>query len=435
VEEITDYKKKDSLEQIRKSPRYLDSLDKRRNRVTAAGILLTGQTFSREKRKATYSFNSLIDALNFNTFEGLVIHLKGTYRKRLDSSLVSRKDFFISPDIRYGFSNQHLNAGLSTGLNFGNKHLSTIIISGGKAVYQFNNLSTFTERNNTVNTLWFEKNLMKTYEAWYGKIGFRREMNEGFIFRSAFEYQDRMPLENTSDFSIRDIEERVFTPNYPSELISQNISRHQALSLSAGITWQPGARFIEFPGNKFNLGSRYPTFNLDYTSGIHSLFGSDVKYNKWRFSMNDDINLKLAGTSRYRISVGGFLNKRNAQVPDYQHFNGNQSIFASAYLNSFQLAPFYRNSTITSFYSTLNLEHSFNGLLTNKIPLLRKLNWNLVTGSNAFYVNNNNNYVELFVGLENILKLFRIDFIQSFSAGHSPYSGVTIGLKGTLFAR
>lgn len=435
MEEINDYRKKDSLEQVRKSPGYLDSVDKRRNKLSITGLLLTGQTFSREKRKVTYSVNSILNAFDFNTVEGLVVNLKGTYRIRLDSTIITSKSIFVSPYIRYGFSNKHLNAGLTTGYNLGKKYLTSVSLSGGKDVYQFNNGSTFTERSNTLSTLFLKRNLLKIYEAWYVKAGYVKGIGEGVVIRTGLSYQDRLPLENTTGYTFYDVKKRIFTPNYPTDLVAQNISRHQALIFSAGITWQPGARYIEFPGRKVNIGSTLPTFNFDYTKGIQDVLGSDVNYDKWRLVMNDNINLKLSGTLDYRVSVGGFLNTRKVQIPDYQHFNGNQSVFASAYLNSFQLAPFYQNSTTADFYSTLNLEHHFNGLLTNKLPLLKKLNWNLVAGANAFLVNSTNNYLEVFVGLENIFKLFRVDFIQSFTANHVPYSGITIGMKGALFSR
>lgn len=151
--------------------------------------------------------------------------------------------------------------------------------------------------------------------------------------------------------------------------------------------------------------------------------------------MSSAINFQLIGTFNYRLSVGGFLNANKVETPDYQHFNGNQSILAAKYLHSFQLAPFYQNSTTTSFFSALNAEHHFNGLLTNKIPLIRKLNWHLVAGTNGFYVNTNNNYVEIFAGFENIFRLFRIDFIQSYSVRHMPYSGITLGMQGAFFGR
>jgi len=180
------------------------------------------------------------------------------------------------------------------------------------------------------------------------------------------------------------------------------------------------------------LGSKYPTFTLSYQKGIKNILGSDVDFDKWNFAVIDDINFKLAGQLSYRIDIGGFFNSSVVFVQDYRHFNGNQTIFASKYLNSFQIAPYYANSTTTSFYATAHAEHHFNGFLTNKIPFFKRLNWNLVAGTNSFYVNTNNNYVEVFAGLENILKVFRIDIIGSYLNGNSGQIAFRIGFGGLL---
>jgi hypothetical protein len=93
---------------------------------------------------------------------------------------------------------------------------------------------------------------------------------------------------------------------------------------------------------------------------------------------------------RYRVGVGGFLNRRRVDIPDFQHFNGNQVLMAGEYLHTFQLAPYYRYSNTEPLYAVLHAEHHFNGLLTNKIPMLNRLKWHLVAGTNTFYVNSNN---------------------------------------------
>jgi hypothetical protein len=199
---------------------------------------------------------------------------------------------------------------------------------------------------------------------------------------------------------------------------------------AADLQFKPGQRYIEFPDNKIAIGSKYPTLSLSYRKGIPDIFGSDVDYDKWQFSVWDNLNLKLRGEFKYRFSIGGFFNTRKLFIQDYQHFNGNQTFYASPYLNSFQIAPYYANSTTAAFYAVGHVEHHFNGMITNKIPLLRNLQWNLVAGSNAFYVNRNNNYVELFGGLENILKIFRVDVVASYLNGKTGQVGVRIGLDG-----
>ena len=68
-------------------------------------------------------------------------------------------------------------------------------------------------------------------------------------------------------------------------------NKHQALSTGIILTYQPGQRYIQFPDSKMPLGSKYPTLELEYTKGIKNVFGSDVDYDKWKFSVFDNMNL------------------------------------------------------------------------------------------------------------------------------------------------
>lgn len=429
-DETADYKKKDSLEQVHKDPKYLDSMDRRRNRVTPMKILVSGYTISRQKARSTVFINSLLNSVNFNTVEGLVVNAGGTYSKKLDTTSVSRRKISISPSVRYGFSNHHVNASLATTYNFGTTFDNAISITGGKKVFQFNNAVPIRPRDNTFSSLEWERNYMKIYEAWFGSVTYSKTLDDGFRAFISMQYQDRMPLDNTTDYTWRNRKNIVYTPNYPSELVSSNIQRQQAVIGIVGVSWQPGNKYVEMPGRKFSIGSKYPHFSLTYTKGIKNILGSDINYDKWQFNTTDGINLKLAGVFNYSFTVGGFLSRDSVSIPDYTHFNGNQLIRAAPYLNSFQLAPYYKYSNTESFYTTLHAEHHFNGFLTNKIPLFRTLNWHLVGGTNAFYVNKKNNYAEVFVGLENIFKIFRVDFIWGFEQGKRPVTGIRIGLRG-----
>jgi uncharacterized protein (DUF2164 family) len=80
----------------------------------------------------------------------------------------------------------------------------------------------------------------------------------------------------------------------------------------------------------------------------------------------------------------------------------------------------------------LHLEHHFNGMITNKIPGLKQLKWNLVAGTNSYYIRKKEHYVEYFVGLENIFKLFRLDFVSGYLNGHYYNSSVVFGTGGLL---
>ncbi len=419
-EEVRDYVKKDSLEQVRKDPHYLDSLDRIHNKPSVVGLLLTGQSFGKEKRKTTLTFPPVINDINYNTVEGAVVQLSATYEKRFSDTKRNRLE--LTPTLRYGFSNRHFNPWLAASYFYGKKYFSSIAVSGGRRVFQFDNNNPVRPLFNTVSTLLYERNYLKIYEANFGRIIYSKELGNGFIATGDVQYQDRFGLENTISLKWKDYADRQFTPNFDQQ-------HQQALIASVNLRWQPGTQYVEFPDRKFSIGSKYPTFSLTYTQGIKKLFGSDVDYGKWRFSISDKLNMKLLGSIDYRLGAGGFLSNKSVYFPDYQHFIGNQHTLVSQYLQGYQLMPFYAYSNTEKFYTTAFVEYHLNGLLTNKIPLFKKLNWFLVTSSNALHLQSGTWYSEVFVGLENILKVFRVDYVHSFSGDrNNGLSGIRISL-------
>jgi len=428
-DEITDYRKKDSLEQVRADPRYLDSISRRRNKINPVAMMITGQSFTRESKRRIISIPHVLELVKYNTVEGFVLNPQFTYFKNLDTG-IGRKAIAISPQLRYGFSNHHLNASSSITYTYGRKYANNFSIAGGKDVYQFNNFSNQGERGATLSALFFKHNRRKIYEAWFARADMLKVFGEGFSAGVNFQYQDRMPLDNTTFYSIRKKEDTTFTPNYPENFDGPDFIRHQAASLNFTIRWQPGNRYIEFPGRKISIGSKYPAFLFTYSKGIKGIFGSDVDYDKWRLQINDLLNLKLAGSINYRLSLAGFLNTNYVQIPDYIHFNGNLSLLATDYMTGFQLLPHYQKSNTERLISTLFAEYHLNGFLTNKIPLFRKLNWHIVTGVNAMYGTKDFRYTEVSAGIENILKIIRIDYVQGFQNGKRTMGEIRIGIKG-----
>jgi hypothetical protein len=411
VEEARDYQKKDSLEQVRKDPAYLDSLDKKNNKITLVGLLLTGQSFGKQKNKTNISFDPIIQSLNYNTVEGGVIQFSPSFSK----SYEGRKSISITPTFRYGFANRHFNPSIAFNYNFGKKYIQSLSVAGGRKLFQYNNAEPIGERLNSLYTLTQEYNYFKIYEADFFRIGYSQGVGSGLNLSANFQFQNRYALDNLADMTNwSDKPDRQFTPNYPTELTNTKMINHQAAILTFGISWRPGSKYVEFPDRKVSLGSRYPTINASVTQGIKGLFGSDVDYTRWRLSVNDQLNLKLYGRFNYNLIAGGFLRANKTFIPDYHHFLGNQTALSSNFLNSFQLAGYYRYSNTATFNAAIHIEHHLNGFISNKIPGFKKLNWFFVTGANGLYLNNGTNYFEYFIGLENVFKVMRIDFVQGF---------------------
>jgi Family of unknown function (DUF5686)/CarboxypepD_reg-like domain len=442
VEERMDYQVKDSLFLVNKdsiqSQASVDSMNKKQGKLKLYEVFWKGLNRTKYTVKGNHNWGvePLLLGLEYNTAEGLVVNFYPYYNHYIKKL---KTNFSFEPALRYGVSNTHLNAWADITFRTRDwetdKRLKrqTWTISGGKRVSQFNKANPITTLSNSLSTLLYGDNYMKIYENYYGSINFSKRYEDGLRFNINALYEDRIPLNNTTDFVIFKNNAKYITPNFAyKDTVPYTSVAHQAFIISVDVSVKPGQKYIQYPNRKMSLGSKYPTFSFNYTKGINNIFGSDVNFDKWRFSISDDKNLKLAGLLKYKIGIGGFLNSKKIFIQDYQHFNGNRIIRASDYVNSFQLAGYYDNSTTSSFYSYGHLEHHFNGLLTNKIPLFKRLNWNLVGGGNAFYVNSKNNYVEVFAGLENVLKIFRVDFVAAYSNGKTAKTGVRIGTGGIL---
>lgn len=435
ADEVRDYQKKDSLEQVRKSPRYKDSIDRKNNKITPVNLLLLGQTFSISKKRQTISLAPVLEMVNFHPAEGLVLNPSVTLFKRLDTIPMGRRSYSITPEFRYGFLNRHFNPMLSFRYNYGKKYNQSFSLSGGRKVFQFNPDLPVSDRDNTFNSLIYERNIRKTYEAAFIRGSYRSGLGSGFSIVTGFQYQDRKPLENRTDYTWRKDEQRMYSPNYPNELVTANIVPHQSFIVLLGINWQPGTRYVEYPDRKVSLGSRYPNFSFQYTRGIKNILGSDADFSKWKLYVTDNLNLKLKGQFRYRVGMGGFLNNRSVELPDYQHFNGTITRFMPEYQRSFMLLPQYLFSNKDKFYAESHLEYNLKGFLTNKLPLIRKLNLYLVTGANGIYLNNHKYYYEVFAGFDNIFKQIRVDFVQSYQNGKPFQQGIRIGLSKLNLSR
>nr|WP_295866028.1 DUF5686 and carboxypeptidase regulatory-like domain-containing protein [uncultured Chitinophaga sp.] len=438
--ESLDYHEKDSTARANRlaamKGNTLDSLRKKQKPVKVMDVLWNGVNrkmyFRRDSAIESHNFhlNGLAKSLKYNTVEGLVLALE----PQVNFNLGEERQLKISPYVRYGLSNTHLNA--YTFLTYSSESRirtrygrNDWTLGGGKRVSQFNQDNPINNLANEFYTLLLKENYMKLYENWFAQLRYSRTFQTNDRLTVGARYESRIPVENTTDFVIFKSGKQ-FSPNHPEDLAHVPFERHQAFIVDMSFRYQPGQQFVELPDRKMPLGSKYPTFEVAYSKGIPNVGNSVVDFDKWKLSMFDNMNFKLFGEFRYRVTAGGFFNDRNVQLPDFQHFNGNQTFYNTKYLNSFQLAPYYRYSTTAPFFITANVEHHFNGLLTNKIPLLNRLKWNLVAGSNAFYVNDKNNYVEAFLGLENILKVIRVDVVAGYQSQDDTRIGVRVGLGG-----
>lgn len=190
--------------------------------------------------------------------------------------------------------------------------------------------------------------------------------------------------------------------------------------------------FIQNENNRISLGTdKWPIFTIKYTRGIAGILGSDFSYNRMGINIRKNLRLGILGTSDFDVSAEHIF--ENLPYPLLKTHIGNESSFyTQAAFNLMNFSEF-----ASSTYIAFKYNHYFEGFVLNRIPLMKKLKWRLVATANVLYgyldpANislladfdedgnvvesigrlNDQPYIELGYGIENILKVVRLDFFH-----------------------
>jgi hypothetical protein len=423
-EELNDYIKKDSIQQLRKSEKYLDSIDAVNNRFKLLDPLL-GYSYENSYKKWSLKYESPFPKINFNTVQGWNGSARLSYSKSFDENRT--KWLFIYGGATYGISDDRLRFNGGIVKNFNRTNRLRIGLTAGNEVTQFNQAQPISPLVNTFSTLFFERNYMKVYELTFGRLAYSQELFNGLRIATSFGYENRKPLFNTTDYMTIPNEGEVYTSNnplLPSDYDNAAIEEHHIFKtvIRANITF--GQKYMTYPDGKYNLGNeKYPSLFVAFENGLGAS-NSRYNYSGLQAGLYQNINTGNTGQFIYRIKGGTFLNADNISFVDYQHFNGNQTRVGTTfnYTNVFNLMPYYDFSTNKSFFEG-HLEHDFRGWILGKIPRLNQLNFNLVAGAHFLSTEERKPYTEISLGIDNLgigkYRLLRLDYVRSYYNGNS----------------
>lgn len=183
-----------------------------------------------------------------------------------------------------------------------------------------------------------------------------------------------------------------------------------------------------------------PILSLRYTYGTTSFDGGTFGgYHKWLFQLDHTLRWGLFGRTQYTVQAG--YTPSTLPYPLLQIHVGNQTPFYNR--NAYNLMNFAEFAS--DQYASVSLEHKLEGLLTNRIPLIRRLGWRSFVTANVLWGNlsaanqkliarhdaagrplapvyslQREPYVEVGYGIENIFKLVRVDAIHRLTHRQNP---------------
>lgn len=424
-EEKNDYRKKDSIANIKSSDRYRDSVDKKNNKFSL-NHLIVGYSYTKSAKKFNLNTSGLLTSgVQYNTVEGVNASMKVNLSKRYEDN----RSHTLATTARYGFSN-YLWGGTAN-WQYVNRpeKFESFSVKIGTSALQFNNSDPINPTMNTSYTLFNNDNFMKLYKKTYAAFGYKRELINGLITNFNIEYAERSALKNTVDYLWVDFPNKYFTSNDPLKPHTDDSSFtiNNAFVVDLGFSIRFKQKYYTKPHEKVIIGSKFPILNISYQKAIPGL-NTKADYDLVRLRVDDNIKLGLVGTFVYSLKGGYFLNNRYMDFMDYKHFNGNQTILANNdYLNSFKILPYYTYST-KEWYAEAHAEHHFNGFIFNKIPLLKKSRIQEVVGGHALFNDKMDQYYEINFGIEHILQIIRIDYVLGYGPSNKFNQGFLIGL-------
>lgn len=348
---------------------------------------------------------SIYSLISYNPVE----HIRTGLALRTSNAFSKRVEF--GGKLFYGFYDQRFKYGLTTRINITPKKRGLLIFYGSRDIEQIGLSPTAAAVGSTFGSLLRTGPLDKLTFVDKAGINLEKDFGKDIIVFGGIEWKEYTPLGRANYERIRD------------DGTLDTIRKIQTSELTLRFRWCKDEEFISGYFDRTALPSKYPILSIQGIFGIKGVFGSDYSYQKIEFAMEHNRNIGVLGRLRYGVNSGIILG--TVAYPFLKVHEGSQSYWL--YTNSFNRMSFFE--FISDRYIGGFVEQHWQGLFLDRIPLIKKLKWRVVTTGRIVYGQispkqnqamiipsftrqfGNIPYAEASVGIENIFKVGRVDLV------------------------
>lgn len=348
---------------------------------------------------------------SFNNIEGIRTRIGGRTNEHF--SLKWQFNGYLA----YGFDDKKFKYGLGVTHILSRKKWTTASLNYRKDIDQLGlqpDGITDIDNANAFVALTQLGNLIRPFAYERVQLDFTSQVSKPFSFSIRLKNQDFTPL--FDGFSYYTVQGRSDSPT------ETNFTNTEA---TLKLKYAKDENFIINDNSRISLGTlRWPTFVVAYTRGFKGPFGGDFNYNKLDVGISQRVKMGIFGVSFYEITASRVFEEIPYPLLT-AHIGNEQPVFASFAFNTMNFFEFVSQS-----YAAIRYQHFFEGFILNRVPLLKKLKWRLVASGNLLYgqvsdatlanqptvdfltLDGNRPFSEVGIGIENIFKIFRVDFFQ-----------------------
>lgn len=412
--EANTYQKIDSLQDTKVFKRAL----------TIATLLLSGYT----NVGPNYEIGPVNTFYSFSNLEGLRLRFGGRTTPNFSTK------FELENYIAYGFKDKKPKGylGLSFAAFKGNLHqfpLRRIRVSAQRETQIPGQQLQFVQEDNIL-------------------LSFKRGVNDKYLYNTDFRFEFRNEFENriTLALGYRNwLQSPAGNLKYERFNASgdiETIDDLRASQFSLLVRWAPKERFYQGKTYRMPITNRYPIFSFWYIQGIKDFAGGEYDYSNFMLRIFKRFYLSQLGYSDMYAESGISLGQ--TPYPLLKVHPGNQTYsFQTEGYNMMNFLEF-----VSDRYASVIIDHNFNGLIMNRIPLIRKLklresinfrmlygglrsendptkNSGLIffpetDGETSTFTLEDKPYMEGSIGISNIFKILRVDVVKRFNYLDNP---------------
>lgn len=263
------------------------------------------------------------------------------------------------------------------------------------------------------------------------KTEFLNEFENHFSYLAGFSYSRQSAFGNLH-----------FNPdNYLS--LTNEVNNINISEFYLNLRYAPNETFYQGKLYRYPVRNKYPVIQLNCAVGSKSI-NNDYNYLRLQMSVSKRFYASILGYGDITFEAGKIIGK----VPYPLLFIHRANQTYSYQKNSYSMMNFLE--FVGDQYASINLEYCFNGFILNKVPLVKKLKLRELLTCKVLYggLSNTNNpdyqnglfkfptdisglpvtytlksqpYVEAGIGVSNILRIFRVDFVKRFTYRTNPY--------------
>ena len=392
------------------------SLSNKEERIEQMADSLAAQPFYQTMRKLTYfattgywpvkkvEIGSAASLLSVNPVENFRVALA------LRTSNDFSKRFEIGGRLAYGFGDERFKYNIRLRYNITPQKRGMLNAYYNYDIEQIGQSPTAASMGTSFATFLSTAPFDKLTFVQKAGLSLEKDIRKDLIIFGALEWKNYTPL-------------GLATYQQWNGLDTLNINQITATEFTTRIRWTKDEEFLSGSFDRTALRSPYPILSFQGIFGFKDVFGSDYNYQKLEFQFEHNTQLGVLGRMRYGFTLG-YINGV-AAYPLLKVHEGNQSLWLlTSTANMVNFLEFISDRYVIGF-----AENRWEGLFFDRIPLIKASKIRLITterimlGSLSEQQNqallipsfvrpfNGIPYVELGVGIENILKVIRIDFI------------------------